>query len=52
MLSHNRPAFYMVIPRLFEELVEEMANRDLDDLVCRRLAVKNTVVVQVDLEQP
>lgn len=40
-LSHNRSAFYMVTPRLFEALVEEMANRDLDELVRRRLAVKD-----------
>lgn len=50
VLSHNRPAFYMVTPRLFEALVEEMANRDLDELVRRRLAVKDTAV-EVDLEQ-
>ncbi|MGO3868980.1 MAG: type II toxin-antitoxin system prevent-host-death family antitoxin [Alcaligenes sp.] len=49
VLSHNRPAFYMVTPRLFEALVEEMANRDLDELVRRRLAVKDTAV-EVDLE--
>ncbi|ASR89036.1 MULTISPECIES: type II toxin-antitoxin system Phd/YefM family antitoxin [Alcaligenes] len=50
VLHHNRPAFYMVTPRLFEALVEEMANRDLDELVRRRLAVKDTAV-EVDLEQ-
>ncbi|MCB4323158.1 type II toxin-antitoxin system prevent-host-death family antitoxin [Alcaligenes sp. 13f] len=50
VLNHNRPAFYMVTPRLFEALVQEMANRDLDELVRRRLAVKDTAV-EVDLEQ-
>ncbi|MBX6966068.1 type II toxin-antitoxin system prevent-host-death family antitoxin [Alcaligenes faecalis] len=50
VLNHNRPAFYMVTPRLFEAMVEEMANRDLDELVRRRLAVKDTAV-EVDLEQ-
>ncbi|MGG4578621.1 MULTISPECIES: type II toxin-antitoxin system prevent-host-death family antitoxin [Alcaligenes] len=50
VLHHNRPAFYMVTPRLFEALVEEMANRDLDELVRRRQAVKDTAV-EVDLEQ-
>lgn len=50
VLNHNRPAFYMVTPRLFEALVEEMANRDLDELVRRRLDVKDTAV-EVDLEQ-
>lgn len=50
VLNHNRPAFYMVTPRLFEALVEEMAHRDLEELVRRRLAVKDTAV-EVDLEQ-
>lgn len=50
VLNHNRPAFYMVTPRLFEASVQEMANRDLDELVRRRLAVKDTAV-EVDLEQ-
>lgn len=50
VLSHNRPAFYMVTPRLCESLVEEMANRDLDELVRQWLAVKDTAV-EVGLEQ-
>ena len=50
VLHHNRPAFYMVTPRLFEALVEEMANRDLDELVRRRQAVTDTAA-EVDLEQ-
>ncbi|QTC00112.1 type II toxin-antitoxin system prevent-host-death family antitoxin [Alcaligenes sp. SORT26] len=50
VLNHNRPAFYMVTPRLFEALVEEIANRDLNELVRRRLAVKDTAV-EVDLDQ-
>jgi hypothetical protein len=38
-----------VTPRLFEVLVEEdMAKQDLDELLRRRLAVKDTAV---DLEQ-
>lgn len=44
MLNHNRHAFYMVTPRLFEALVEEMVNRDLDELVRQRLVVKDTAV--------
>ncbi len=50
VLNHNRPAFYMVTPRLFEALVEEMANRELADLVRQRLALKDTAV-EVDFEQ-
>jgi antitoxin StbD len=50
VLNHNRPAFYMVTPKLFEALVEEMADRDLDNLVRQRLLLKNTAV-EVDIEQ-
>lgn len=32
----NRPAFYVVTSRLFEALIKEVVNRDLDELVRRR----------------
>lgn len=44
VLSHNRPAFYMVTPQLFESLVEELADRDLLDIVRNRLASKNKAI--------
>jgi len=50
VLNHNRPAFYMVAPRLFEALVEELADRDLIAVVRQRLALKGTAV-EVDLDQ-
>jgi antitoxin StbD len=50
VLNHNRPAFYMVTPRLFEALVEEMADRDLVALARRRLARKDTAV-EVDIDE-
>jgi antitoxin StbD len=50
VLNHNRPAFYMVTPRLFEALVEEMADRDLADLVRQRLSRKETAV-EVDIDR-
>ncbi|MGP1666849.1 MAG: type II toxin-antitoxin system prevent-host-death family antitoxin [Rhodanobacter sp.] len=50
VLNHNRPAFYMVTPKLFEALVEELADRDLIDVARQRLALKDTAV-EVDLEQ-
>ena len=50
VLNHNRPAFYMVTPRLFEALVEELADRDLASIARQRLAVKDTAV-EVDIEQ-
>ena len=50
VLNHNRPAFYMVTPKLFEALVEELADRDLVALARERLAVKETAL-EVDLDQ-
>lgn len=49
VLNHNRPAFYMVTPKLFEALVEELADRDLGDLVRQRLASKETAI-EVDID--
>ena len=50
VLNHNRPAFYMVTPKLFEALVEELADRDLVELARRRLERK-AEAVEVDLDQ-
>lgn len=50
VLNHNRPAFYMVTPKLFEALVEELADRDLVELVRQRLALKGTAI-EVDVDQ-
>lgn len=50
VLNHNRPAFYMVTPKLFEALLEELADRDLIAVARQRLALKDTAV-EVDLEQ-
>ena len=49
VLNHNRPAFYMVTPKLFEALVEEFADRDLVDLARQRLANKGTAI-EVDID--
>ena len=50
VLSHNRPAFYMVAPSLFEALVEELADRDLVALARQRLSRKETAV-EVDIDE-
>ncbi|HZH57658.1 MAG TPA: type II toxin-antitoxin system prevent-host-death family antitoxin [Burkholderiaceae bacterium] len=44
VLNHNRPAFYMVTPKLFEALVEELSDRDLAELARQRLANKDGAV--------
>jgi antitoxin StbD len=49
VLSHNRPAFYMVTPKVFETLVDALADRDLTDLVRRRLEQKDQAV-EVDID--
>ena len=49
VLNHNRPAFYMITPKLFEALVEELADRDLVDLARQRLASKDTAI-EVDID--
>lgn len=50
VLNHNRPAFYMLTPKLFEALVEELSDRHLDELVRQRLARKHTAI-EVDIDQ-
>jgi len=49
VLNHNRPAFYMVTPKLFEALVEDSVDRDLVELVRSRLASeKDAIEVDID----
>lgn len=49
ILNHNRPAFYMVTPKIFEMLVEGLADRELTELVRHRLAQKDRSV-EVDID--
>ena len=49
VLSHNRPAFYMVTPKIFEMLVEALADRELTELVRHRLTQKDRSV-EVDID--
>lgn len=49
ILNHNRPAFYMVTPRIFEALVEALADRELTELVRHRLTQKDQAV-EVDID--
>ncbi|BAO81528.1 antitoxin of toxin-antitoxin stability system [Serpentinimonas raichei] len=50
VLNHNRPAFYMITPKLFEALVEELGERELVSLARQRLTLIDSAV-EVDLEQ-
>ncbi|MBN6740623.1 type II toxin-antitoxin system Phd/YefM family antitoxin [Acidithiobacillus sp. MC6.1] len=49
VLNHNRPAFYMVNPEVFEALVEELSDRDLLEIARRRLMDKDKSV-EVDID--
>lgn len=50
VLSHNRPAFYMVTPKLFEALIDELADKELVELARQRLSRKHTAI-EVDIDQ-
>ena len=50
VLNHNRPAFYMVTPKLFEALLEEAADRDLVELVRSRMAYEDQAI-EVDIDK-
>lgn len=50
VLNHNRPAFYMVTPKLFEALVEKLVDLDLVELVRHRLEHKDTAI-EVDIDK-
>lgn len=50
VLNHNRPAFYMITPKLFEALVEELSGRELVEIARQRLALKDSAI-EVDIDQ-
>lgn len=49
VLNHNRPAFYMVTPEVFEAMLEDLADRELVELARQRLASKARAV-EVDID--
>ncbi|CRI63469.1 Antitoxin of toxin-antitoxin stability system [Thiocapsa sp. KS1] len=49
VLSHNRPAFYMVTPKLFQLLVDELADHDLVEIAQERLSRRHTAIdIEID----
>jgi antitoxin StbD len=42
VLNHNKAAFYMIEPELFEAIMEEIADQDLYKKVLARLEEKTT----------
>ncbi|NVZ10751.1 type II toxin-antitoxin system prevent-host-death family antitoxin [Allochromatium humboldtianum] len=49
VLNHNRPAFYMITPKLFAAMVEDLVDHDLVELVRNRLAYEDEAV-EVDID--
>lgn len=49
VLNHNKAAFYMLEPALFEALLDELADRDLVHKVRARLARKSGAI-EVDFD--
>ena len=49
VLNHNKPAFYMVTPKIFEVFVEALMDRDLTEIVRHRLLQKDQAV-EVDID--
>ncbi len=50
VLSHNKAAFYMVEPKLFQAMVEELANQDLYRTVRARVTEKEQAI-EVDIDE-
>jgi antitoxin StbD len=49
VLNHNKPAFYMVTPKIFEVFVETLVDRDLTEIARHRLLQKDQAV-EVDID--
>ena len=49
VLDHNKAAFYMIEPALFEAMMEEIADQDLYQKVLARMADK-VKAIEVDLD--
>lgn len=49
VLNHNRPAFYMVTPKMFEAMLEEIVDKELVNTVRTRLSnIADAVEVDID----
>jgi len=50
VLSHNKAAFYMVEPALFEAMLEELADQELHRKVLARLG-ERAQAIEVDVDE-
>lgn len=49
VLNHNRPAFYMVEPKLFEAMLKQMGDAELRRTVLARMS-ERAQAVEVDID--
>jgi len=50
VLNHNKPAFYMVEPAMFEALIEDLTDAQMIPLLKNRLA-QRAKAIEVDIEE-
>ncbi len=50
VLSHNKPAFYMVAPKMFEAMLENLADAQIVPLLKQRLAQRSKAI-EVDPDE-
>ncbi len=50
VLNHNKPAFYMIDPQMFEALIEQLADNQLMPLLQKRMA-QRAQAVEVDIDE-
>jgi antitoxin StbD len=39
VLNHNKPAFYMVTPKMFESVIEKLADQQLLEVALQRMSL-------------
>ncbi|MEQ1889736.1 MAG: type II toxin-antitoxin system Phd/YefM family antitoxin [Alphaproteobacteria bacterium] len=49
VLNHNKPAFYMVSPRIFEAMIDALEDKELTEIARRRLAQAGEAI-EVDID--
>lgn len=50
VLNHNKPAFYMIDPVMYEEIMEKLADIELLPLLTERLSRKGEAI-EVDIDE-
>ncbi|MGJ3493585.1 type II toxin-antitoxin system Phd/YefM family antitoxin [Piscirickettsia salmonis] len=50
ILNHNVPAAYMVPPELFEAMLDSYADRELENIVKKRLSSPDRDFIDVDVD--